>query len=46
MTPNKQMQRTRSCRVLGRGRQSLLLPYSAPLARELIGQPVGAVVDR
>ncbi len=45
VTPNKHMQRAGRHKVLGRGRQSLV-PWLAPRARVLKGQPAGADVSR
>jgi hypothetical protein len=45
MPPNKHMQRAGTHKVLGRGRSSLL-PWLAPRARVLTGQPAGADVNR
>lgn len=45
MPPNKHMRRAGWHKVLGRGR-SILVPSSAPRARELTGQPAGAYLNR
>lgn len=45
MSANKDMQRAKTHKVLGRGRLSPV-PSSAPRDRVQIGQPVGADVSR